>query len=131
VNAAAETSTWAHEAGLDVSKRPDRWQLDGKLTARRGKKVVAILNISIWAGAWDVTLFHGRERGFYGRFLTEQPERDGALPVPAPRNLADVRAWIVRVERKLGVAFQRDAVEVTSTIKGGKPAMIAWLEKVS
>ena len=128
-DAGKETAEWAKAVRLDVAKRPGRWQIDVTLTARRRKKVVGVLHVGVWANAWDVTLHHDGGRGMYACCLTERPELDGTLPVPPPRSLAGVLAWIGRVEKKLGAPFDRESARVTSTIKGGKSAVLAWLDE--
>jgi hypothetical protein len=122
-----ETARWAREVGLEVPKRKGHWQIDMRLYAWNGSKVSALLVVSVWATAWDVTLHYANERFFYGRCQGEPSERDGKAPIPPPRTLGDVHRWIQRVEKKLRVRFRRDAPKITSTIKGGKAAMAAWI----
>ena len=126
-DASVETRRWAKEVGLDVSKRPERWGVDVELTATAANRQRSRLMLRVWASCWDVQVDHGPKHLYYRRFLTERAERDGKLAIPPPRGLADVRAWMKRVEKKLGVTFRRDAPVIGSITKGGKPAMAAWI----
>jgi hypothetical protein len=47
----------------------------------------------------------------------------------SPPALGTIRAWLARVEQKLGVTFRKDRAYVHCTARGGKRAIEAWLRE--
>jgi len=127
------TATWFKRAKLMPTSRP--WSVEFRLLAN-GKRPTAIttslrsteLWVRIAKDHYWVEIQHGGKRSSYVIHQSgdvKQPWSELALPAP---KLATFGAWLAAAEAKIGKTFRRDLPWVKSNVKGGRDAIVRWIE---
>lgn len=127
------TTTWARKAGLSTKGRD--WDIRVHLLAngkhptgvgsRRGTELFVILCPDLY---W-IDIMHGGKRSDWvvKRSGGLEQSRDRELDLPAP-SLATFGSWVATAEAAIGKTFRRDKLWVQSNIKGGRDAIVTWVE---
>lgn len=122
-----ESAAWLKAVGL-ASPKAKRWFVNATLYAPRPKGERAKLWIEISWDGWGLSLMDGDDDFEWTAMAGERPSSEGSnVRLRPPKALADVPRWIAAVEKRRGLELDRDKAAIISTLKGGKPAMAAWL----
>jgi hypothetical protein len=147
---AVETKRWADEVGLDVSRKPDSWEISVRIeTTGKLPPILGTGATSFWLkvtpGGWWMVLEYSVPR--LRRMKTcsyiswsprderwhEQVKQPFRLfkreRLEPPTRLATLRAWLTYAETQAGIRFRRDRPLIQSNIKGGAKAMAAWIRE--
>jgi hypothetical protein len=152
-----EGERWARDVGLDVSAKPDKWEMtvaletSGELPERFHSGRTVRVWVKIYFGGWWMELSQpvgrwekissyvsGKPRKDRWHEYFVRGERVPPLPRPTlrkrdrlepPTRLASVRKWLTRVEEQCGFVFRRDRPLIESNIKGGAKVMAAWINE--
>ncbi len=122
-----ELATWLRTLGLAPPKAK-RWFVNATLYAPRAKSERATLWVEISWDGWGLSLMDGDDDFEWTAMVGERPSSEGSnVRLRPPKTLLDVPRWVAAVGKKRGLQFDCEKAAIISTLKGGKPAMAAWL----
>lgn len=127
------TTTWARKADLLPPVGKD-WAIEFRLLANGkmpGPVTTSLTVTELWMKiAKDYYWVVIEHRGKRDSTIVE-PRRVrhqcSDLSLPAPK-LHTFGNWVAAVEEKIGKSFVRDKVWVQSNVKGGRDAIVAWIQ---
>jgi hypothetical protein len=128
------TTTWARKAELlpPVGKE---WEIQFRLLAN-GKKptdsTTSLRSTELWMligkSIYWVDIQHGGKRDSVSLWRGAKPHRHyNELGLPDPP-FETFGKWVARAEAKFGKEFRRDKIWVRSNLKGGRDAVVAWIQ---
>jgi hypothetical protein len=74
-----------------------------------------------------VVIQHGGDRSSFAIKRRQPADVRNELELPVPE-LAGFDRWVAGAEQRIGKPFRRDKLWVQSNIKGGRDAIVKWIE---
>jgi len=128
------TTTWLNKAKLHPPVGKD-WEIQFRLLAN-GKMPISASTSNRSTELWMmisrdvfwVDIQHGGKRDSISIARGEKWARHyNQLRLPDP-SLTSFAPWLASAEERFGKAFHRDKVWVQSNVKGGRDAVVAWIQ---
>ena len=126
------SAAWATSIGLDTTGKK-AWSVavtlltSGKQPGPIAPARATYFFVRVENDMWSVDVGHAGERFLYSQLGAGAPSGTGTLAVGGKPTLANLGAWLAKLEKKYRIAFRRDRPFVESTVKGGAAAAKTWI----